>query len=647
MLQFEDLGIKTRPGRQRYVTQCPECSSKRKKQNVACLTVNDEPGNRWYKCHHCGWSGNLDIQDKYEKVREHSGMPTKEKVYGIEARNYLSKRGISLKTAMSRNVYEMSKQGTLLLGFPFFMHMTLVNVKFLNFKWKKGEKGIKWHQISSQYNTRIIPWGMNFIKTHDDDGNKLKDVKVIITEGEIDALTWVECGYENVISIPQGAPSVNAKDFKKEFAYLTDKYVQDIFKEVDIFILSVDNDEAGLNLLDKMGMILGKDRCRIARYPTGYKDINEVFKGNEEKGLIAKGKEGVTEVFEKIKSFPIKGIIKPSDVINELMAYRENGFTAGLGIGVPEIDKLFTIKRKLLVILTGVPGSGKTTIIRWWIIELIRHNVELDLKFAWFTPENRPISREHARMAEVLTGKSIKTGRSNSMSDEMFKKAIRFIEKHFYIISPDKKNFEAFGGSVNKDNLNTLDSIQRYLIYLRKTENIFGFVIDAWNKIEHEQPKYQTETNFISQQLDRVIDFIDYWDLCAIIIVHPKKIEQQGNNYKMPSLYDVKGSSAWKEKADIGIIVHRYKMKKKSPEDLTGDEDEDEKWITVANAPTIIKTEKIRFEETGNEDRVRIEMNGIGRFEVSNKKSQPGADPDERIEAGVFEDPDNNEDLPF
>ena len=52
----------------------------------------------------------------------------------------------------------------------------------------------------------------------------------------------------------------------------------------------------------------------------------------------------------------------------------------------------------------------------------------------------------------------------------------------------------------------------KYLVYLKKTENIFGFVIDAWNKIEHEQPRNMTETSFISQQLDYLIDFCDLYD---------------------------------------------------------------------------------------------------------------------------------------
>ncbi len=101
-------------------------------------------------------------------------------------------------------------------------------------------------------------------------------------------------------------------------------------------------------------------------------------------------------------------------------------------------------------------------------------------------------------------------GQKNSMSDELYQKAMRFAEKHFFIIAPNKTHYEDFGGKLTPDKVNTIDSIQKYLIYLKKTENIYGYVIDAWNKIEHLQPKWQTETQFISEQLDRLIDFNDY-----------------------------------------------------------------------------------------------------------------------------------------
>jgi twinkle protein len=364
-MEFSDLGIKEKSGRQRYATQCPQCNDKRVKHKGAqCLTVNDEPGNRFFKCHHCGWSGNLDVQDRYEVVRTESKMPSQQRAYTMKVRDYLLKRGISQTTAKKAKLYESQMGNKTIICFPYFMNLTLVNVKFLNMDWVHGDKGPKWWQLKKDIGTRIIPFGLQHIKTHDDQGNRYPRNVLILTEGEWDMLTWMECGYTNVASVPQGAPSLNSKDFDKEFAYLQDKYVQSVLSEIDIIYLSVDNDEPGIKLRGHLAMILGKDRCRIIRYPHGYKDINEVLMGDEKKGLPALGKKAVDECLANSASVPIKGVIKVSDVYDELEVIRNDGFTPGLGCGVPEVDKLFTVKPKLIQFTTGVPGCfGKDQLI--------------------------------------------------------------------------------------------------------------------------------------------------------------------------------------------------------------------------------------------------------------------------------------------
>jgi twinkle protein len=673
-LDFSDLGIKTKNAK-RYATTCPECSHNRKKQSAPCLTVNDEPNNRWYKCWNCGFSGNLDVQDKYEAVREKAKMPNLRKAFTQKAKAYIKTWGISEKTLKHFEIYEGVIFGKLQLNFPFFMHHTLVNVKHLNAEWKKGDNYSKWYQLSLKEGEerKILPFGINKIKTHDEDGVKIPNLRLLITEGEKDCVTFFECEYENVISVPQGAPSLNAKDFKKEFAWLNDPYVKTILDEVEYFYLAVDADEPGKKLCHHLSEILGKEKCRIIQYPTGYKDINEVFMGDEKKGLKALGKDGVDECYKNIKSIAIKGIIRIHEVYDKILEIRKNGFVPGFGVGDKDVDYLFTMKRKLLMVITGVPGAGKSVWARWWIVKMIIHNVDLDLKWAMFTPENRPVEREYAKILEVFTGQLLKEDSHNSMSDDVLRKASRWIHKHIMIIAPDKYNHESFGGTVNNDNHNTLDSIHKYVIYLKKTENIFGYMIDAWNKIEHEQPKNQTETQFISKQLDKVLSFGDYWDVATIIIAHPTKIEMVGENFKMPSLYSIKGSSAWKEKTDIGVIIHRYKMKKLSAKEAMekgidlASCDDDEKWEVMPKAPNIIFTEKIKFEETGHESRVKMEMRGFGQFFVikngdqkslpppeepkknTNKSKQQKIEhPDSRTEsvAKVFDD-DEWDDLPF
>ena len=614
-MTFEELNIKVVSGKVRWSAICPNCDNTRKHKGRLSLTVNNEPENRWYKCWSCNWSGNLDIMDKYEQVREKSRMPKQfAETYSKEVREYLEGRGIDQKIALKEKIYEYTMNGKPIMGFPFYISLTLVNVKYFNVRWKAGDDSPKWWQMAKANGTRSIFLGMQSLSF--DEGDKKE---IIITEGEWDWLTWKQAGYKNVVSVPQGAPSPDAKEFEHEFDYANDKYAQSVFADVDLIIFSTDNDEPGRVLRNQLALIFGKDRCKYINYPVNYKDINEVWNGDKKKGTKALGQEGVDECYHNLSSFPLRGIIKPQDVKEELELIASNGFTPGLGIGLPEIDNLFTLKRKQFTVVTGLPSSGKSVWVRWYLSEFIRHNDKDNIKWALFTPENRPVSREQAKIAEVITGQSFRRGFKNSMSEDLRERTMRYIQKHFFFISPNKMSFETWGGKIDADHVNSMESLFKYLIYLKKTENTFGFVIDAWNKIEHEQPKNQTETTFISKQLDHLINFCDVYDMHCILIAHPTKIEKVGINYRMPCLYDIKGSSAWKEKADIGIILHRYMYKKRPVGEIPDDATEDDKIIIDTSAPTIVLNEKIRFEEIGKLGKTKMRMDFAkgGRFYIS------------------------------
>jgi twinkle protein len=628
-MTFEELNIKITPGKVRGTTICPQCNESRQKhKNAQCLTYNNEPDNQWYCCHHCTFRGNLGSMEQYSKVSEKSRMPKQiAETYSKEVREYLEKRGIDMKTALKERIYEYSMGGKPIMGFPFYINLTLVNVKYFNVRWKPGDESPKWFQMKKELGTKSIFLGMQSLSF---DVEEKKEV--IITEGEWDWLTWKQCGYKNVVSVPMGAPNPNAKEFEHEFDYANDKYVQSFFAGVDTIIFSTDNDKPGHVLRNQLALIFGKERCKYIQYPTGYKDINDVFKGNNKTEVLlpALGKAGVDECYQNLSSFPIAGIIRLNDVREDLNVLAHDGFTPGLKCGVPEIDNLYTEKPKRLTVIGGMPSVGKSTYVRWHETEVVRHNADLDLKYGWFSPENRPVAREYAKMAEVASGQFFKEGWRNSMTPELRNRTLRWVEKHFFIISPDRRNFDTFNGKIKSDKVSTMAALCEYLVYLKKTENIFGYVIDAWNKIEHEQPKNVTETQYISSQLDHLIDFNDYYDLHGIIIAHTTKIEKVGINYRMPCLYDIKGTSAWKEKPDIGIILHRNMNKKRPKADITEDMDEDDKYIVDKDAPTLVRTEKIRFEEEGNMNRTKLRMDYSkgGRFYVVEDEKKKAETPE-------------------
>jgi twinkle protein len=656
MSEFSDLGIRVQEGRTRFYTVCPQCDPERKHKGKQSLTVNNEPGNRWFKCWNCSFSGNLDIQDKYKNVVENSRMPKQiPKTYTKEVREYFESRGIDQGIALKEGVFEYTLGGKPIIGFPSYINKTLVNVKYLNVRYQENSDGPKWWQMNREFGTKSIFMGMQSIRFERGEETETKR-SVLITEGEIDMLTWKQCGYNNAVSVPQGAPSPKAKNFDKEFEYMEDPYVKSFFdpENVDLIIFSTDGDEPGKLLMNYLAQLFGKIRCKYINYPVGYKDINEVYKGSPKKNLPALGKKGVDECFDNLSSFPIKGVIRPIDLVDELEKYAKHGFVPGLGIGIKDIDDLFTLKQPHITFITGAPGAGKSVFVRWYLTQFVKHNQPTLIKWAMFTPENRPVAREYAKLAEAITGKRFQEGFSSSMPKDLRDKTMRSIGKNFFIVSPDRNSFETWGNKITAEKVNTLESILKYLIYLKKTEDIFGYVIDAWNKIEHEQPKNITETSFISQQLDYLISFNEAYNVHGIVIVHPRKIEFQGINYKMPNLYDIKGSSAWKEKADIGIVLHRNKMRRRPSGEIPENASDEDKVYVDDEAPTILKTEKIRFEEIGKERIIKLAMDMYGRFAVIKKDGKPSVSEDvfgdeerKKLNPKINEHDENDDNLPF
>jgi len=603
-MTLDEVGIKIKQGTA-YVTTCPNCSAGRKTEHrkLECLSVKVLADYSIWNCHNCGWSGSTLDHEKYEEVRRESRMPKeKKKLYSGQVLDWLATKQISGEVAMADGVYEVDGYGgNKEVAFPYYYKNQLVNVMFRRLVYD-ATKQSKVYQISKKYGTLTCFWGLHKLDLENNQD-------VIITEGQTDRLTWLQCGYTNVLSIPMGA-SKSLNNIDKKLEFVTDPYIMKLFRGdaankingVRRFYIAMDGDETGQAFKEVLIDKLGKTRCFVISYPPGYKDSNEVYAGDVKKGLDPQGKTGIEDLFKEAQPYPIRGMIRLQDVRPYLDKLHEKGFERGYLCGHPEVDELISIQRKRMMVLTGIPGSGKSSWGRWFLVEQCKNNSFM--KFALYTPESRPPEREYAKISELYGKKPLYQYHPNKMNDAEREGAYNWTQSRFFITNPDTRNFE----SLSNDKNATAKSLSNMLGYFRHMKNaygVFGFVIDAWNKIEHEQPTGLSETNFISKQLDRVLDFLDLNDMFGLVIAHPTKMEKsRGGNYKMPSLYDIKGSSAWYEKADIGAIIYRKKYKNS----MKKDEDGDEIWEVDKHAHTTITVEKQKFSELGEEGSLNMWM---------------------------------------
>lgn len=171
-----------------------------------------------------------------------------------------------------------------------------------------------------------------------------------------------------------------------------------------------------------------------------------------------------------------------------------------------------------------------------------RLNIRYGWRFAYFSPENSPLSYHASKLVEKFTGKHFS---KNTLPYNEYQQAKARIESDFFFISPDDFRIE---------------TILEKAKYLVRKKGIKSLVIDPYNRLENEMDT-QSETQYVSALLDKLQNFAVLNDVLVILMVHPTKMKSQDGVIQIPTLYDCSGSANFYNKCDFGIIVHRDKVK--------------------------------------------------------------------------------------
>ena len=120
------------------------------------------------------------------------------------------------------------------------------------------------------------------------------------------------------------------------------------------------------------------------------------------------------------------------------------------------------------------------------------------------------------------------------------------IENNYFFISPT----DSF----------KVDNILEKAKSLVRRKGIKALVIDPYNRLESEQGT-RSETQYISELLDKLTNFAQRNDLLVILMAHPTKQPRNKDGIiEAPTLYDISGSANFFNKADFGIVVHRNRI---------------------------------------------------------------------------------------
>lgn len=238
------------------------------------------------------------------------------------------------------------------------------------------------------------------------------------------------------------------------------------------------------------------------------------------------------------------GIYLVSEISGEIDELYERGMKGGASTGIPSLDYHYTVKRGQWTVVTGIPSHGKSA-----VLDCVLHNLALnhDWRFAITSVENQPLARHAAQLMSIWAGEPFGAGDIPRMSRETKEAAKRWLDEHFVFVLPDE------GGC-------TVGGILDRVAWLHANDKeLHGIVIDPWNELEHRRPAGMTETEYVSQSLARMRRFARQYDMHLWLVAHPTKLQKdvRTGDYPVPTLYDISGSSHFRNKADFGLSVWR------------------------------------------------------------------------------------------
>ena len=504
-----------------YKTTCPNCRDNRGNPRDRSLSCNLATGE--FNCHHCKWSGCVAEEEEWEKQERRKAWfdanpikrqkkeyrkpaPKPETPYSEKLLKYMAGRKISEATMKAMHITEgmefmpQKTKNCNTVQFNYYHNGELVNTKY-----RTGDKCFK--LVSG---AELLPYNIDGIK-----GEKT----CIITEGEMDALSFYEVGYHNVVSVPNGA---NAN-----LDYLED-YLEEYFDDKLTIYIASDSDTKGVELRDELLRRFGIERCRVVEYGDGCKDANE--------HLMKYGAESLRKCIDNAKEMPVEGVFTVADIEERLDALYEKGLQRGATIGHHNFDELCSFVTKMLCIFTGIPNHGKSEFLDEILYRL---NIRYGWRFAFFSPENEPLEFHASKLIEKFVGKRF--GRSSMPMGE-YTAAKQHIDNNFFFIDPPD-DFHA----------DTIFDKARSLV---RRNGIKGLVIDPYNYLEDDHGN--SETDYVSKLLSKMKTFAKRNDIIIFLVAHPTKLaKNKDGKYEAPDLYNISGSAHFNNKADIGISVHR------------------------------------------------------------------------------------------
>ena len=229
--------------------------------------------------------------------------------------------------------------------------------------------------------------------------------RLIITEGEKDRLTLMQCGFPYVISVASGCKT----DIRKSHEAFAEWIAQ-----AEEIVVCGDSDRPGRGLVKRLLKIYA-DQATLAELPGRCKDISEVYArygADTVRTIVLGAKElGMEDVYAAEQH--------TDDIKRVMLGQFDHGYSIGMG---PLTDRVFHLSSSGgLVVVTGIPNSGKTDFLNCVMAHLIFH---CHKRVGFFSFELPDKAKHFSNVAQVGVGitnlqKWVQNARTHEVDPEL------------------------------------------------------------------------------------------------------------------------------------------------------------------------------------------------------------------------------------
>jgi twinkle protein len=514
-----------------YRTKCPQCSPTRRKKHDPCLSVTVTHDSILWMCHHCEWNGgvkeNTNLPIRQPRVVREEPIELAPPIPIVSNANHdlsqgsiawLNNRKISQATAETFKLFTKDQK----LCFPYYLDGDIVNIK----------SRTKDKRFLQEKNATKCLYNIDMLKKH---WEKVGTKSVIFVEGEMDVLALYEAGFQNVVSLPDGAPQTAKfhKDDKRFKAFEHSKWIFD----ADEVIVATDADENGKALRLELIHRFGKDICKVVNFPRiddwQCKDANEC--------LITHDTQILQECIQYAEEFPVHGLHGVKEYHDSVQNIYDGNEQKALSTGFKELDKIYKIMPSTFNLITGIPNHGKSNFLDQILLNLAENE---GWNFALFSPEHSTPNHIR-RLLEKRCRKPFDIGLHARISQDELNEGIQFLDDHFRFIE-------------STEDIPNIEYILKKAKLAKQRFGIKGLVIDPFNQISPDRDYAKREDEHIRDIIAKCQQFARNHQMVVWMVAHPHKLQRNDSGViPPPDLYQVSGSAHWANMSDVALVVHR------------------------------------------------------------------------------------------